>query len=64
MLRTMFVKFVKIVSVAHSDIEDKINALNSRVLFLEEELKKVNSQNNGVKMSKRDNQNSNKSRMA
>lgn len=64
MLRTMFVKFVKIVSVAHSDIEDKINALDSRVLLLEEELKKVNSQNNGVKMSKKDNQNSNKSRMA
>lgn len=59
----MFVKFVKTVNVAHSDFEDKINALNSRVLFLEEELKKVKSQSNGVKMSKID-KNSDKSMMA
>lgn len=50
----MFVNFVKTISVAHSDFEDKINALNSKVLVLEEELKKVKSQNNGVEMSKID----------
>lgn len=63
MLRTMFVKFVKTVDVAHSNLEDKIDALNSRVLFLEEELKKVKSQSNGVEMSKID-KNSNQSMMA
>ncbi len=63
MLRKMFVNFVKTISVAHSNFEDKINALNSRVLFLEEELKKVKSQNNGVEMSKID-KNSDKSMMA
>lgn len=64
MLRTVFINFVRSVSVAHTDIHDQLKLLKDRVLLLESELQNQKCNCEGAKMSKINDKNSNEGMMA